>query len=222
MTEKASQALRALAGSHRAYYLPASGLMLALETIPGTDEGYRGERALARAVDYPTVLAALANAHRFNLAWLPDNRAGRFAPRQLLVPLRAHLRGLGVVAPYTTLAIAGTDLAWKAGSTGARIAAFVGFALLVVLPAGLLIRQLLTVLAERRAGVVASAAGAVRFVLEPGRPPRYFYQIGERRLPVVEATADALIQGLIYRVYFTPVTGVLVGIEPVEAGTAES
>jgi hypothetical protein len=66
-------------------------------------------------------------------------------------------------------------------------------------------------------GRVEQATGiATRSVQHAGRSTRYYYHIGGQRLAVSHRAYQALLPGRAYRVYYTPRSQRVVGMEVVE------
>ena len=209
MTQDAARTLRSSLEPHRAFFLPETGLVLWHE--PADAQRAPFDRALNRSV---------AKGHGFDSAWLDMNRRGLLAAWQYGLVARRHLRSLGAVGAYSAGAIAGCHAAWTSGALGVGgwILSIVVFGLLVLLPAALLFSRVRRLVVERWAGVVSSVTGPARVVVEPGKPPQYFYACGDVKLRVAPEMEDALAEGATYRLFFTPRTRVLVGIEIVEVG----
>lgn len=210
-------------GSYRFYHLPASGMVLSAEALVGG----AGETLppLARLGNEPAAPAdlrsVLAAVHGHSTLAFERNRLGQLDPAQAARLRRPAIRE-GVIGA------ACIGLPWL------LVFAFDLHAAIIYLICGLLnligawcLHGAWQYLADARAGRVDMEEGEVTTPLASqssrGLREENFeicYVVNGRRFKVSPQAYWALVEGLRYRVYFTPRTATLVGIEPIEAASA--
>jgi hypothetical protein len=232
-------------GRYRFYYLPRSRTLLSAEPlIPAQEDpvfapappapdplaGLSGyvpspppfpHTVLASAIPVrgeglAALQAALAEGNRFTMEELAANREGRLTGRQA----RRLLALLPIVVPFGLLFVAvgvGMLRAWK--FQGLLQVFSIAFALAFlaggVMPLMLGLRRLLDALARR----VVSVDGAVKAELDSsGDSSTYSYRVGTMKFQVRPRAYPALVSGMAYRIYYTPLSRTLVSIEPLSDG----
>jgi len=168
---------------------------------------------------FPDLARLLAAELRFHPEDLPENRAGRLAPRQLSALALTYLAffALTVLFPIGFFV-------WLLATRAAPDAdAWVAFTCLALplLGLGLFtvwdVRAFLLDLAQRRvAQVVGQArAEAVTRTLRSRPDTRHVLHLGGRAFPIPAAAAEGLRPERVYRAYYLPRSGRLVSIEVV-------
>ena len=195
-------------GKYRVYYLAESGVLLGLEPI----EDYQAERV-------PSLLAALGEAHRFDVAWLPDLRRGvipagvsaKLRKEQLQAVAALSAICLGMVA-YITSCTRKVPPWW--GWLGLYAA------WLALLSPG--IASNWKVVRAARAGRLRAAEGPARVTLDTRTEgaEKALVVIGDLRLQVSNAAARVLVEGFVYRAYYLAEQDTLVAIEPIGVSDA--
>jgi YD repeat-containing protein len=188
-------------GAYRFYYLPRSGQVLSAEALP----------AMRLADEVSPLDQALRQVHGFGAGDLEANREGRLGARQAGRMLLAA-GGLGVVTAVVAGAVALSVWGIAREAAGSLAGLAVGFLGLVA--AGLLGWTTLRLALDAASGRVEEAEGRVtRSFQAAGRSMRYYYHIEGRRLDVSYREYQALVPGRAYRVYYTPRSRRVVGVE---------
>ncbi len=180
-------------GWYRFYVLPLTSRVLSAEALSPLSQGQAA------------VLDALAQAHRFTFNDLACNRLGQLSARQ-----RGRL-ARGIVGLLVVLAGLLVLFAW----------------LLATLPADwwlLLVSGLFATVAAYAISKRASDLLAGRVALLEGVVSReestsdesttYYYVLAGKRFEVSGAAHGALVEGLRYRLYYTPASEKVVSVEP--------
>jgi hypothetical protein len=211
-------------GRYRFYHLPASGMVLSAEAL--VDDADENLPSLARLGDQPAAPAdlrsVLAAVHGHSTLAFERNRLGQLDPAQAARLRRPAIRE-GVIGAACIglpwLAVFGFDL----------------HATIIYLICGVLnligawcLYDAWQYLAEARAGRVDMEEGEVTTPLTRQSTRdglgeeniKVCYIVNDRRFKVSPQAYWALVEGLRYRVYFTPRTRTLVGIEPIEDAPA--
>jgi hypothetical protein len=189
-------------GAYQFYYLPHTHKVLSTQRL-GLESASQFEHDL---------LAALAQANRFNIEALPNYRAGRLGDERWSILTRA-LRFNCLIFLFSLVCVA--LMAWLELS---RPGDLCGVEILA--PGALLFVFLaswssLAVTRDVLAGTVASQVGQVQRVHEYGpKTDRYKYRLGKLTFGVTIPAYNALVDGRQYRVYYLPRSGQLVAIEP--------
>jgi hypothetical protein len=166
---------------------------------------------------FPDLARILAVELRFNPEDLPENRAGRLAPRQLSSLASTYLAFFGLTVMFPI-----GFFIWLLGTHAAPDSdAWVGFTCLALplLGLGLFtawdLRALLGDLTRRRVDQVMGQAHAeaVTRVLRARPDTRHVLHLGGRAFPVPAAVVEALSPERVYRAYYLPRSGRLVSIE---------
>lgn len=183
-------------GTYRFYFLPLTGYLLSAEALS----------PMLPAQTHAGVLDALARVHHFDLSSLAANRQGQLSARQRLrltrgvVGLQVVIVGLmGLLVwmvvkapqtePWSTLII-GLILAGVAYATYRRVS-------------------------DLLAGQVAQMEGFVSRVENTSDDSStYYYVLDGKRFQVSSSAYAALVEGLRYRLYYTPTSKKLISIEP--------
>lgn len=231
MTTSAAERLRDMLGSHRAYLLPRSGLVLAVEPIP-SESAYRGDlRSSPPAIDPVAAGVLLAHALRFSPRWAAANSAGKVAPGQWRAVVAAGPRAALEVLVAAILFRAGVALGPGSGlplhdSAGRlQFALDVGYLLLFVAT------PVLVVVGHVVVSLLALSTGEV-VRIEPVRVvprdvtssgfarPRVFGR-GADRVRVPPSLGGLLAPNVRYRGYYLSRANVLIGIEGVAGSASE-
>jgi hypothetical protein len=215
-------------GAYRFFFLPVGRLLLSAERLGRGAGGAAGEEGLRKA---------LAEANGFSLGALAEHRAGRVT-RDDLSRLK---RWVWPRAAWALLCAAGAGAAsyviavsWRAGDYYATLeptpnvgkaqehyilAFWMTVPLALCLSAGVrLLWRLRRVVPELRATRAAAVEGVGWRATGGTLLRRYFYEIDEARFAVPRRAFNALVDGLTYRAYHLPRSGVLLSIEPTKEG----
>jgi hypothetical protein len=233
-------------GRYRFYYLPRSRTLLSAEPlIPAQEDpdfapappapdplaglpGYVpttqavphaawAAAAPARGEGLAALQAALAEGSRFTMEELAANREGRLTGRQTWRLLAL----LPVLVPFGMLFVAvGVGMLRTWTFQGFPQAFGIAFALAFLIgglmPLLLGLRRLLDALARR----VVSVDGVVKAELDSsGDSSTYSYRVGKMKFQVRPRAYPALVSGMAYRIYYTPLSRTLVSIEPLSDGS---
>jgi hypothetical protein len=191
-------------GAYRFYYLPRSGYVLSAEALPGMR--LEGEESALNET--------LQRVIGFRRADLEANREGRLGAGQAGRMLATAV-ALGVV----TLAVVGMLAVAVWGITTDADASPAGLAVgLMGLVAGALLGWTTLRLALDAGGRRVEVANgiATRSFRAAGRSTRYYYHIDGQRFDVSYRGYQALVPGRAYRLYYTPRSMRVVGIEAIE------
>jgi hypothetical protein len=188
-------------GNYRFYYLPRSGLIVMAEEIKESS----GEEFAS------VLLQILARANRFSLEDLSQNHQGRLSKHQ-------QNRLAATLALYVFVVLGGAILGVSVipqmpgeDPSGLFLPLLV-FAVFIVLRLGLSVAQLIGDLWN---GAVSSVEGSVIRQTRRSRYYRsYYYVVGSHRFQVSEAASNALIEGMVHRIYYAPRSKRLMSIEP--------
>ena len=199
-------------GEYTFYFLADSGYLLSAEPAGAPDT----------AAGHAQLLAALAAAHRFTPADLPENRSRRMAQGQRagLVRALAAMLALAVVPVIVTVFLLVFFAPWHNPGRLATglLCAFVFVAVLVLLGTTAFVWQARRLVRDLRTGEVDIAEGIVHKyrVRERRRSggTRYYYRLDRVRLAVGRIAYNALVAGQRYRVYFAPHSRTVVAVEP--------
>lgn len=200
-------------GDYRLYVLPTSGIVIGFEPVAGSPlahPDFGTEAGLAR-FDEAALRHALMAAHQLDEGALAVNRLGRLAPRQLRgAVLDKVIASFGVcwipLVFWSFVGIVPSDSRLVFGIVVGVITALFSAA----------IAWLFVALAlDARGGVVIAVEGRVE--RKARGSDEGLYQIGNLSFHVTRQALMALIPELHYRLWYTPHTKVLVGIEPVQA-----
>lgn len=205
-------------GDYRFYFLSTSGLILSAERL---GEG----NTPPPVIDIDTepgppsdMRAVLARANGHGVAALALNRQGRLDRAQAV---RLWRKAAGEVAfgavfamvPILFLRMAGGDM---------PMAAFFVLGLFGLFGVLWCVRAL-RIVADAVAGNVQSEEGVGTTAVHrsrrsDGHRPKstYYLVVGDRKFEITQGAYQAVIDGLGYRVYFTPRSASIVGIEPAE------
>lgn len=227
MTASASDTLIRCLGPHRAFFLPRSGLVLAVEPA-GADGGYRADRGRGhRGVDRNAMDAVLARACGFETQWAAANRAGRLAPGQWKAMFRGYFNHAleifttGIVV--RTMFVLGSRWSHRHDPRFATIADQVDAAwivLFIAVPLVIILQHLVRVAVAIAVGKVRTAEGVTDFNANPwfsSQHTGFCDGIGIWG-PVVIGQLG--LGRVLYRAHYVPGVNLLVGIEVVEVGEA--
>jgi hypothetical protein len=199
---------------YRFYYLPESNTVLSAEPLStmGMD---RAEESLTEI---------LAQANRFKLDALPQNRQGRLAMSQIVHLIPTLLIALlfviiASVALYQILLPSISAQTWGEMRPIVIISSFI-FAGLGLFAVYLLIKSILDILTGRVLSTEGQGHAFTRTSSsdsDGSSSTNYYYRIGEQRFKVTRKAHYALIEGLTYRAYYTPYRKTLVNIEALES-----
>jgi hypothetical protein len=205
------------------FYLPSSGMVLSAEA--------RGAMNPTQAS--ASLLNSLASANGFKPNALERNRAGRLSPEQASkLVSRLGLGGLIILFGLSAGAVfflpqllGGSDnpLSSLLGSNSLRL-------LFVLIPAAVGLYYIGTAAADLVLGRVQMVEGDGQKVYTTSRSRSsatagystqhsYYYEVGGKRFKVSLDAWGALVEGVPYRAYYTPLSGTLVNIEPVGSPT---
>ena len=195
------------------YYLPESSIILSAEKL-----SIRGEQQA-----HDELNKILAGANKFHTAALPLNRNGMLADEQVS-QVRSKLVApiIFIVLP---LGVLGVQIYNKLSNNG-RIEFTTGFTVMggillaLALFGGYSLGKSLSDIRERRVLFVEGPGHKdkrIRTDDDGGDRTDYYYVIGEERFQVSRKAYMALIDGLLYRAYFTPSGKTLVNIEALES-----
>ena len=199
---------------YRFYYLPESNTVLSAEPLStmGMD---RAEESLTEI---------LAQANRFKLDALSQNRQGRLAMSQIVHLIPTLLIALlfvvvASVALYQLLLPNISAQPWREMRPIIMISSVI-FAGLGLFAVYLLIKSVLDILTGRVLSIEGQGHAFTRTSnsdSDGSGSTNYYYRIGEQRFKVTRKAYHALIEGLTYRAYYTPYRKTLVNIEALEA-----
>ncbi len=194
-------------GAYRFYFLPGSGGLLSAEALGLADQ----------AAPRQEMNQILAQANHFDPSALEVNRAGRMAPgqrRRLLNSLWIYLVAEIVIAAFAFGFI--QPLLPNLNDPGTLI--FPALILLAIVGAGLIVLwRALLVVVDAASGQVLAQQGTVYKSVRRGRTITYYYTMEGRNWMVSRQAYNALVDGGIYRAYYTPRSKALVAIESVES-----
>lgn len=189
-------------GRYRFFYLPHRGELLSGEPLSSRDA----------SAATPSLLEALAQANEFKVEALQANREGRFADSQT-----SWLRVS--IAWYSIGGMAAAGLmVWLSVLNAASPQPFSQvFILILAVPfIFFFFWHIFRIAADLRAGKVAAVEGYVhKTISRRRRSTHYYYRIEGLRFLVSYPAYNALIEGIPYRVYYTPRSKQLVAIEPI-------
>ncbi len=198
-------------GSYRFYYLPQSRLLVAAEKV-NTPATHRES-----AVGYGAIVQALGQAFKFNDEELTVNRGRKLSPRQ-----RQRLvqdAGLYAAAALFTSFIIYVMLAGSGTANGTTTTVpwqALLFSLLLVALAFYLARQGWLHGLDARNGVATQVEGRIALRVSSGarRSTTIYYLIRGMEFVVPIAAYSALVEGLNYRLYYTPHAKKVLSVEP--------
>lgn len=198
-------------GPYRFYYLPQSRLLVAAEKLNSP------VKPAQAAVGHEAIIQALGQAFKFNDEELTLNRGRKLSPRQ---QQRLYKDGVLYAAAtlltcfFAFLMIAGsrpsnettTTVPWQA----------VLFSLLLGAFALYLAWQGWQHLVDARNGIATQVEGRVTVRLSAGarRSTTIYYVIRNMEFTVPAAGYSALVEGLNYRLHYTPHAKKVISIEP--------
>ena len=205
------------------FYLPSSGMVLSAEE--------RGTMNPTQASE--SLIHNLASANGFRPSALERNRAGRLSPEQTanlvgrlgqggLIILLGLLAGAVFFVPALLMG-SGNPLSALQGGSSLRL-------LFVLVPALIGLYYIGTAAIDLALGRVQTVEGDGQKVYTTSRSRSsatssystrytYYYQVGGKRFKVKQSAWEALVEGVPYRAYYTPLSGTLVNIEPVGSPT---
>ncbi len=217
-------------GRYRFYYLPASGVVLSAESL-GDDEGMvlptlaRLDSAPEAPSDLRSVLAAVFD---HDVQAFESNRIGLLDPAQAQ---KLRQRSVRTAIMGVLLAVVPWVVIYY--GFGVDNLVVVGFAGMFSLFGLFSLRSAARYTAEARAGRVEVLEGVVTSIMRrksdgESQSTHYYYcvasedRLGDQEFSVDQKAYNALVDGLRYRLYVTPRSRTLIGIEPVgEAGSGE-
>jgi hypothetical protein len=195
-------------GNYNFWVLEGTRWLLSAESIGGQED------------QQAELLRALAQANGFHSNALDSNREGRLTLQQglrlllsRLIPLTLLLAFVFVVSAFAV----GLMAAWLRDTTiPFGVVLFVLFAMAG--SAWLMWRFFIPYMLDvfTRQVLIAEGFGR-RDKIEDGEGATYHYLVGNLRFIVSGSAYNALIEGIRYRVYYTPRTKKLVNIEPLDA-----
>lgn len=193
-------------GDYRFYCLPESGLVITAEEL------------VASSQPRDLVLDALGRANHFSLGELDTNRQGWLSGKQ-----EVRLFGNGLIQVVFFLICIWLVVILFQKQLVERDSIL--FVLLIVATAFLFLRTAWSVLRifwDVWIGKVVYSDGRVaRHIHDAGRVRYYTYQVNTFKYYISESAYNALIEGLEYRVYFTPHSKRLMAIEPLKMSSNE-
>lgn len=201
---------------YRFYYLPESTLVVSAEDIQKMS-GIQAIRELQQA---------LAAANRFSVDDLPENRDGRMTSRQVKRVIPRLALGLALTLPVAFMLIYllyhlitwseadATNLCLGVLMFGLFGGVFGVIGLLMIVRA---VREILAREVAVAEGTGQRLRAVSRSARNQGSTISYYYQVGEQKVRVPERAYRALINGLRYRMFYSPRTGTLMSIEPLDS-----
>jgi len=198
-------------GPYRFYYLPQSRLLVAAEKL------HAPVQTPMAVVGYEAIVQALGQAFTFNDEELVLNRGRKLSPRQR----QRLLRDAGLYAAATLLTffvgmmmLAGTGTTQNTTTTVPWQA--VVFSLLLAALAFYLGRQAWLHGLDARNGMATQIEGRVTLRVSggPRRSTTIYYLIRDQEFSVPVKAYAALVEGLNYRLYFTPQAKKVLSLEP--------
>lgn len=196
--------LNLLCGPYRFYYLPQTGALLSAEPLASWER----RQAIAE------LQQALAQTNHFSLDSLEANRRGELATDQAArMTFGAALRLLGGLAIFVFVGwvVRGYTAAARPSDPLTVLLCITGFGV----ASGLyLFYRSALIAADVWGGRIAAEDGRVGKFISGGRYTSYHYWIGGRRHTVSRSAYNALVEDILYRVYYLPRSRMLVGIEP--------
>jgi hypothetical protein len=190
-------------GACRFYYLPRSGFLLSAQPLPGLT-----------VAEGQGLADVLARVHRFGPEDLARNRNGQLSARQKARLARSAL-GFGLFG-------AGALAFMGFGSWGMALdddpGKWIGIGVLLligVILGGLMAGLSLQLLRDAAQGSVKQAQGVVRRSMRSsGKSTSYYYHVEQKQFSVSAAAYAALPLDQAFRVYYTPRSRRIVGMEP--------
>lgn len=206
---------------YRFYYLQQSRTVISAEAV----REMSGSQALEE------LQQSLASANRFTVEDVRENRSGTLTTGQVRRLLPKLITGLAIAVPsllllsyvvYSTLIAPQADSPWPL--LGVLIFIIVG-GVFAVIGAFQLLKAAQDIL-TRSVLAIEGDGQRLRQVSRSSRNSSstitYYYQVGDQKVRVPERAYHALINGLRYRMYYSPRSQVLMSIEPLQAPTAET
>lgn len=200
---------------YRFYYLEGSRTVLSAETV----------QVLSDPEALSDLQESLANANRFSLQDMQDNRSGRIGPAQGKRLLPKLLLGAGIMLPSTGFLIFILySLLFAPGADPSRnwinVLIFTLVTGVFVVIGGVMAWKAVADLMQGSVTMIEGVGQKLRRVSRSssnrGTTITYYYQVDDQRIAIPERAYAALVDGLRYRVYRTPRSGVLMSIEPLE------
>lgn len=198
-------------GPYRFYYLPQSRLLVSAEKLnaPATHS--------QSAVGHTAIVQALGQAFKFTADELVLNRGRKLSPRQ-----RQRLyRDAGLYAAATLLTFFFASLMLAGSGTANGVTTTVPwqailFSLLLAAFAFYLARQGWLHGLDAHNGVVTQVEGRVTIRVSAGarRSTTVYYIIGSIEFTVPVQAYSALVEGLNYRLHYTPQAKKVLSVEP--------
>ncbi|HLY27432.1 MAG TPA: hypothetical protein VKQ72_13900 [Aggregatilineales bacterium] len=159
---------------------------------------------------------ALSQSNGFTAQDLEVNRAGRLSGSQIrsvLGDVTSNLWGVLVILIIVALALYGFSTKVKPDVNGLLLVlAFLGFGILIYMLQ--ILRDLRDILGGRVIAVEGIATRGVHSAHGSHSGATYYYRLAGHNFTVSHAGYEALLEGIRYRVYYVPITGRLVSIEP--------
>ena len=198
-------------GSYHFYYLPQSRLLVSAEKVNASAQ------AGSAAAGHEVIVQALGRAFKFNDEELGLNRGRKLSPRQR----QRLLRDAGLYAAATLLTgfVAFVMLAGSGTPNGTTTTVpwhTVLFSLLLVAFGFYLGRQTWLHALDARNGVATQIEGRItlRVSAGPRQGTNIYYLIRDQEFSVPVKAYSALVEGLNYRLYYTPQAKKVLSLEP--------
>ncbi len=174
----------------------------------------------APAADVNEIRRALSVANGFSADDLALNRNGQLGRQQrkkLRRKMRSRFWTCLLCAGGAAFIVAYEPIARPANKIGFYVPAVILLAVILVVGKGLL-----DALTDSASGSVLSAEGLVKGLVvqttgaggESGAPASYYYALDPIRVRVCQSGYEALLEGLRYRLYYSPRSKTLLSIEP--------
>ncbi len=192
-------------GPYRFYYLPRSGYVLSAQAMPGM-------MTISETAGIDQVLGQVIG---FSAGDVERNRAGQLGGGQA-ARMVAAMAGLGLLA-LVILLFAGF-MAWgilsDLGDGGAAAIPLVLAGAIGLIGPLAIAWSILKLVRDLLGGQVVYVDGPVqRTAVRSGKNTIYYYQVGGLKFNVSLRAYQAMIGGQVFRVYYTPLTKRLVGLE---------
>jgi hypothetical protein len=198
-------------GPYRFYYLPQSRLLVSAEKVnaPATHS--------QTAVGHAAIVQVLGQAFKFTADELALNRGRKLSPRQRQRLIRDAV--LYAAATLLTFFFASLMLAGSGTANGATTTVpwqAVLFSLLLAAFAFYLARQGWLYGLDARNGLASQVEGRVTVRINAGarRSTTVYYIIGGTEFTVPVQAYGALVEGLNYRLHYTPQAKKVLSVEP--------
>ncbi len=197
-----AKGLNLLPGNYDCFFLPRSGWVLSVEQKTPTAQGLVELQRLLAQVNYCSVVIPAAN------------RAGRLDHKQIPFLLRAVGFGhTGNLATLILFLLISSCILYEFITYPDWIKFVIGSILI-----GYQAWRIKKIVADGICGEVSVAEGIGRsHHTHAGRSTNFYYLVDRLRFPVSQKAHNALVTGIPYRLFYTPDSKIIVGIEPLSS-----